>query len=181
MLESLITSKTRVKLLMKLFLNAENKSHLRGMKKDFDESTNAVRLELNRFIDAGLLTDEFEKNRRYYRANRQHPLFNEIQSILQKMVGIDKIIESVASRIGNLEIAYLTGSFAEGNDSDTVELVLVGNNLDDAYIKELVAKAEKLIDRKIIYLVLTKEQMTHFFRDKPALLIWEKDEKKSRQ
>ena len=179
MLESLITSKTRVKLLMKLFLNPENKRHLRGMKKDFDESTNSVRLELNRFIDAGLLTDSFEQNRRYYKANTQHPLFGEIQNILRKVVGIDRIVDTVTSRIGNLEVAYLTGSFAEGNDSDTVDLVLVGNNLDDAYIKELVAKAEGLIDRKIIYLILTKEQMTHFFKDKPALLIWEKDEKTS--
>ena len=118
MLNSLITSKTRMKLLLKLFLNTENTSHLRGMEKEFGESSNSIRLELNRFIDGGLLTSEYIKNKRFYKANTNHPLYNDINSILRKMVGIDKLVERVISKIGNLETAYLTGEFASGRDSD---------------------------------------------------------------
>lgn len=177
MLESLITSKTRVKLLLKLFLNAKTTSHLRGLEKEFGESSNSIRIELNRLIDAGLLTSENVKNRRYYKANTLHPLFADINSILRKMVGIDKIVDRITSQIGNLESAYLTGEFASGRDSDTIELALIGENLDRAYIENLVEKAEKMIDRKMVYLVLTSEQMSHFLRDKPTLLIWKEDEK----
>lgn len=176
MLNSLITSKTRMKLLLKLFLNTENTSHLRGMEKEFGESSNSIRLELNRFIDGGLLTSEYIKNKRFYKANTNHPLYNDINSILRKMVGIDKLVERVISKIGNLETAYLTGEFASGRDSDCIELALIGEDLDKKYINKLVKKAKELMDRKIIYLVLTTEQMEHFLKDKPTLLIWKKDE-----
>jgi hypothetical protein len=175
MLESLITSKTRIKLLMKLFLNSENTSHLRGMERDFGESTNAVRMELNRFVEAGLLQDEYVGKKRFFKANTKHPLFGDIQNILRKVVGIDKIIDKVTSQIGNLDAAYVTGSFAEGMDSDTIELVLIGNDLDAEYINNLVKKAKDLIERNIVYLVMTFEQFSQFFKDKPILLIWKQD------
>lgn len=92
------------------------------------------------------------------------------------MVGIDKLVERVISKIGNLETAYLTGEFASGRDSDCIELALIGEDLDKKYINKLVKKAKELMDRKIIYLVLTTEQMEHFLKDKPTLLIWKKDE-----
>jgi DNA-binding transcriptional ArsR family regulator len=150
LLESLITSKTRVKLLMKLFLNSDNSSHLRGLEREFGESTNAIRLELNRFIEAGLLTDKQEGKKRVYRANKKHPLFRDIQNILRKTIGIDRIIEEILDNIGDLEYAYVTGNFAAGLDSDTIELILVGNNLDKTFIESLVNKASPLIDRKIV-------------------------------
>ena len=175
MLDSLITSKTRVKLLLKFFLNNETKGHLRGMEKEFGESTNAIRMELNRFTDAGLLTSEHIANKRVYKANTSHPLYNDINNILRKAVGIDKLVERVTSKIGNLDSAYLTGSFAAGLDSDTIELALVGDDLDTGYIDNLIQKAEELMHRKIMYLLLNKEQMNHFFKDKPTLLIWKKD------
>ena len=91
------------------------------------------------------------------------------------MVSIDTIVEQVTSQIGNLETAYLTGDFAFGLDLESIELALIGKNLDAEYIVNLVNKAKNMIDRKIIYLVLFKEQMDIFFKDKPTLLIWKRD------
>ncbi len=176
MLESIITSKTRVKLMLKFFLNSQTKSYLRSLEKDFGESTNAIRVELNRFEDAGLLQSEFIGNRKFFQANTKHPLFKDINSILKKFVGIDQIIERVTSQIGDLEAAYLTGDFAVGKNSKIIDLLLVGQNLDNTFIKNLVTKAEELIERKISFLVLNSSQMNDFFRDKPALLIWKADE-----
>jgi hypothetical protein len=161
---------------LKFFLNSKNKGYLRGLEKDFGESTNAIRIELNRFIKAGLLKSQLVGNKRIYQANTNHPLYSDINSIVRKTVGIDKIIDRVTSQIGDLEKAYLTGKFASGIDSDTVELILVGKNPDTIFIDKLISKAEKLINRKIIYLVLTSEKMQHFYKDQPVLLIWQKDE-----
>ncbi len=162
--------------MLKFFLNTQTKSYLRGLEKDFGESTNAIRVELNRFEDAGLLKSEFVGNRKFFQANTKHPLFNDINNILKKFVGIDKIIERVTSKIGNLEAAYLTGDFAIGKDSKIVDLLLIGKNLDNKFIDGLIEKAEELMERKIKYLVLTSNQMNDFFHDKPALLIWKADE-----
>lgn len=175
MLDSLITSKTRIKLLLKLFLNSRTQSHLRAMERDFGESTNAIRQELNRFVKAKLISFNVDKGKKVYKANEKHPLFEDIRNILRKMVGIDTLIERVTSQIGNLETAYLAGSFARGVDSNTIDLVLIGEDLDNGYIQKLIKKAEKVVDRKIVYVVLTNQQLQHFFKDKSVLLIWEKD------
>lgn len=176
MLESLITSKTRIKILFKLFLNTESASHLRGLATEFGESSNSIRLELNRLIDAGLLKSEKEKNKKIYKANEQHPLYESINGMLRKIVGIDKLIDRVTSKIGNLESAYLVGEFASGRDSDTIELALVGNDLDEQYINALVKVAEDKIGRTIVYMAFTPEQLAWFLKDRDKLLIWKKEE-----
>lgn len=178
MLDSLITSKTRIKLLLKFFLNSQTKSYLRNLEQEFGESSNAIRVELNRMESAGLLESEFTGNRKYFYANTNHPLYNDINNILKKNIGIDQLIEKVTTQIGKLEAAYLTGDFANGRDSQLLDLVLVGANLDVNYINELVPKTEEIIKRKIRHLILTKDQMSDFFQNKPTLLIWKNDEKK---
>ena len=177
MFESIITSKTRIKLLLKFFLNSDTKGYLRGLEKDFNESSNAIRVELNRFENAGMLQSEFVGNRKFFQANTEHPLFSDINNILKKFVGIDQIIERITSQVGNLEAAYLTGDFAIGKNSEIIDLLLVGQDLDESYIKTLIIKSEELIKRKIHSLTLTTNQKDNFFKDKPALLIWKADEK----
>ena len=175
MLDTIITSKTRIKLLLKFFLNSETKSYLRNLEQEFGESSNGIRVELNRLEGAGMLRTEVIGHRKYFSANTSHPLYNDINNILKKVVGIDKIIERITSQIGKLEAAYLTGDFAIGHDSKIIDLVLVGRELDINYINTLTVKAEEIMDRKIRHLVLNSSQMADYFKDKPALLIWEAD------
>lgn len=176
MIESLITSKTRIKLLLKFFFNSQTKSYLRSLEKEFGESSNAIRVELNRFEEAGMLKSEHIGNRKYFQANTNHPLYNDINSIIKKFIGIDQIVDRITSKIGDLEAAYVTGDFAKGHDSGIIDLVLVGSNLDEDYISRLVGKSQELIDRKIRYIVLDESQMKQLFENQPALLIWKNDE-----
>ena len=67
MLDSLITSKTRIKLLLKFFLNTSTHAYLRGLADEFGELTNALRLELNHLENAGLLKAENERNKKVCR------------------------------------------------------------------------------------------------------------------
>jgi len=174
MIESIITSKTRVKLLLKFFLNSQTTSYLRGLEAEMGESSNSIRVELNRLENAGLLQSSSKGNKKMFFANTQHPLFSEINSILKKFVGIDQIIDRITSQIGDLQAAYLTGEFAVGKDSQIIDLALVGDKLDRTFIDSLVEKAEGLIHRRINYLVVTQEEMQHFYDKKPVLLIWVK-------
>lgn len=176
MIDSLITSKTRIKMLLKFFLNSNTTAYLRSLEKDLGESTNAIRLELNRFSKAGLLKTKMNGNKKVYQANTEHPLYKEINSIIRKTVGIDKIVDRITSQAGDLKEVYLAGNFAAGIDSDTIELIFNGENLDTGYIDNLISVAEKHVHRKIVYVILTKDQMKHFYHDKPVLLIWEKDD-----
>lgn len=149
MLETLITSKTRLRLLVKFFVNAANQAHMRGLADEFGESTNAIRKELNNLSEAGYLEKEAVGNKIEYKANTHHPLFTSLQSIVRKYLGLDTIIEKVVDRLGDVEQVWLIGDYAKGKDSGLIEVVIVGKNLDGSYSTHLSEKIESLINRQL--------------------------------
>ena len=149
MIGALITSQTRIRLLKKFFLNSNTTAHLRGLESEFNESSNAIRVELNRFEDAGLLLSSRSGNKKIYRANLGHPLFDEIHRIVLKEMGIDRIIDKVIHKMGNLESVYLTGDFAKGKDAKIIELILVGTEIDMEYLQRKTDQAEEMVGRKV--------------------------------
>ncbi|MEY4002845.1 MAG: hypothetical protein RIT07_887 [Bacteroidota bacterium] len=177
MIETLISSKTRVKMLLKFFLNARATAYLRNLEEEFGESTNAIRLELNRMEEAQMLTSESVGKKRIFKVNTRHPLFGDIHNIVLKYVGLDQIIEHVIRRLGSLEKVYLIGHFARGLDSEIIDLVFVGQ-IDKTYLSELVEKAEGMIHRRIRYIAFAPKD---FSDDKIAengmhpLLLWSSD------
>ncbi len=178
MLEALITSKTRLKLLLKFFLNSDTTAYLRSLEPEFAESTNAIRQELNRFEDAGLLTADKKGNKKVYHANTQHPLFPEINSLLLKYVGLDQVIDKVVNKLGELKKVYLVGELAKGKDSPLIDLWFVGEAIDKNYLLELVEKVEQVLERKIRYIIISTGELQEFLKSKPAkevLLIWSKE------
>ncbi len=163
--------------MLKFFLNPHTTSYLRGLAEEFDESTNAVRLELNRLEGAGMLISHPDGNKKIYQANTHHPLYNEINGIVRKHLGIDKLVLNIIERLGDLEQAYLSGPFANGQDAPIIDLVLVGQ-LEVNYLTQLIVKAEKLIDRRIRYIHYTAEQWNKGVIEdfqKAPLLIWDKN------
>lgn len=173
MLDSLITSKTRIKLLMKFFINYNTTAYLRNLASEFDESTNAIRLELNRFEEADLLRSETVQNRKVYQANTEHPYFRDLHRLLLKFVGIDQIIDELITRVGNLEKAYVTNDFAKGKPGDILDLMLVGDNFDVVYIDTLIEKTEANVHFKIHYQTILPEQMPEHLQDlTKTLLVW---------
>jgi predicted transcriptional regulator len=170
MLDTLIQSKTRLKLLLRFFLNPESSAYLRGLAQEFDESTNAVRVELNRFEEAGLIQSHKDGNKKMYQVNTNFPMFNELQTIAFKHFGIDQIIEQVIEKLGDVEAVYLTGDLARGLDSKVVDVTLIGTDIDNSYLARLVEKAEELIGRKIR--TLTYESDEYVEIGFPRLLIY---------
>ena len=170
MLDTLIQSKTRLKLLLRFFLNPESSAYLRGLAQEFDESTNAVRVELNRFEEAGLIQSHKDGNKKMYQVNTKFPMFNELQKIAFKHFGIDQIIEQVIEKLGDVEAVYLTGDLARGLDSKVVDVTLIGKDIDNSYLARLVEKAEELIERKIR--TLTYESDEYVEIGFPRLLIY---------
>jgi len=176
MLETLISSKTRVKLLLKFFLNSSTTDYLRNLEAEFGESTNAIRLELNRLEEAGMLSSFADGNKKKFQANKNHPLFKDIHNIVRKYVGLDQIIENVIERLGDVEEVFLTGGFAKGRDSSVIDLIFVGN-FDRVYLNELVGKVEKLIHRKVRFVVYSEMEFRDNVNEKERnsfLLLWSK-------
>jgi hypothetical protein len=172
MLDTLITSKTRIKMLLKFFTNSAATAYLRELAEEFDESTNSIRHELNNLSRAGYLTSQEDGRTIKYRANIQHPLYNEVKNLVHKYLGIDKIIDQILSRLGDLEAAYIIGDYAMGKDTGTIELVLVGD-VNKEYLKRLEEKAKGLLHREIKTEVISREEFEQSgVRFGKALLVW---------
>lgn len=178
MIEALISSKTRVKLLLKFFLNSNTTAYLRSLESEFGDSTNAIRLELNRMEDAGMLSSFLDGNKKMFQANTTHPLFKEIHNIILKTIGLDHVIEKIIERLGDVERVFLVGDFAKGIDSQIIDLIFVGN-IDKNYLLNLVEKAEEVVKRKIRYLIYSQlefeESLLSNNWESGALLLWAKD------
>ena len=174
LLTSIIGSKTRIKLLIRLFFNPNTRSYLRELSKEFNVSTNAVREELNQLTKTKLLKSHKNGRQVFYMANTNHALFPELKSMVSKVMGIDQVIDSMVARLGDLESAYLIDDYAEGKDTGVVDLLLVGN-IDQYHLNDLSRKTERYIKRKIRSLVLSREEFNEYFprlKDRPRILIW---------
>ncbi len=161
MLDSLITSKTRIRLIVKFFLNPGVSAYLRELASEFGESTNSLKQELDKLSKSGILSKDAEGRVIKYSANRAHPLFPELTSIVRKYSGIDKIVENVLSQLGKVEKAYIVGDYAKGIDSGIIDLVIVGD-VDLSYLYKLITKVEQLIKRKIRVLVIKAEELEEY-------------------
>ena len=176
----LISSKTRIKLLIRFFFNPQTRSYLRELAKEFRVSTNSVREELNQLTRTNLLKSQKNGRQVYYMANTAHPLFPELKAMVAKVMGIDQVIEGIVNRLGYLEKAFLIDDYAEGKDSGIIDLLLVGE-IDQTQLNDLIRKTERYIKRKIRPLVLSTTEYKEMFpvlTSRPSVLIWDAKDKK---
>ena len=84
-----------------------------------------------------------------YAANTKHPMFSVLQKLIRNYIGLDKIIENIVERTGEVEEVYLLGDYVKGIESVFIEVLILGKSIDGAYVLQLVPKVEKEIDKKI--------------------------------
>ena len=168
MLDSLITSKTRLRLLIKFFVSQANKGHLNGLANEMGESTNSIRKELNNLFDAGYLNKIKINNKVEYKVNSSHPLYDTMRKVVMKHLGLEDIVETVISKIGNVKQIVLLGDYAKGIDSGTIEVMLIGDNLNMDYTSQLEVKIEKIIKRKVTFYLSSK-----FLKNQKHIILYE--------
>jgi hypothetical protein len=102
-------------------------------------------------------------------------LFENLHSLMLKHVGLDKIVEGITLKLGDIQKVYLVGDYAEGRDSGILDLLIVATRLDLEYLVKLVARAEEEIKRKIRYIHYPSENdIPSTIEGQSHLLLWEK-------
>ena len=149
LLGPLITSKTRLKLLLRFFLNQNLSGYLQGLSKELDENTNSIRVELNRLEEAGLLSSELQGRRKLYQVNVAHPLTSDLTSIVRKVAGIDALVDKVVDNLPGLSQVWICGALARGIQGDSIDCVLIGTDLNSKYIAGLSARVKELTGKKV--------------------------------
>ena len=172
MLGELITSKTRLRLLIKFFISQANRGYLNGLAIEMGESTNSIRKELNHLQGAGYLEKVKVNNKVEYKANINHPLFEVMQKVVFKHLGLEDVVETVLDRMGNVGQIIIVGDYAKGNDSGLIEVFLIGQDLNMEYIVQLEDKIEDLIGRKVSFYLASK-----FLADREHIILFNSNKK----
>jgi len=174
--DGLITSKMRVRILMRLFLNPDQRSYIRELADEMKVSSSQVSEELKNLSATGLLYAEKKGRLVHYSANQDHPLYPELHSMVKKALGMDRILDSILDRLGDLELGILLDDYAQGKDTGIIDLLLVGNINQDNLL-DIISKTEKYIGRKIRHLVLNKAEYTRLkprLDTRPQYILWQK-------
>jgi DNA-binding transcriptional ArsR family regulator len=159
MLEDLVVSKVRIKLLQAFLGNPAEIFYVRQLVRLVKEEINAVRRELEHLEKAGLIKKENRGNRVYYGFNKAYPLFSDLLSIIHKSVGLGGEICRWRNKIGRVKFALLSGRLVRrlAVKPESVDLLLVGE-VELKELARLVKKAEEQVGREINYSVMSKEE-----------------------
>ncbi len=159
MLEALISSKTRVKLLTLFLLNPGNEYDIREIGRTTGENINAVRRELANLESFGLISGQKKGNQQYYTVNTGHFLYAELQKIVLKTEGVAGIIKEALVR-EKITCMFIYGSFAKGTAGakSDIDLFIVGN-MDENRLIPLIHSCEKATGREINYTLMTSGEL----------------------
>ena len=152
MLESIIPSTTRRKLLAIFFLSPKSRFYVRELERKTGENISAVRRELGILEKAGLLLSERKGNMAYYFANEKAPIFSEVRGIMLKTEGLGDAIRGALSGQKGMRFAFIYGSYARGEEraGSDIDLMIIGR-ISPQQIVGKIREAEKKIGREINY------------------------------
>jgi len=165
MLEDLVISKVRVKLLDIFFSNPTEIYHVRGLTRKTNEEINAVRRELFHLETAGILKKEPRGNRLYYWLNLNYPLFAELLAIVAKETGLGEQIIKNRNRLGKISFCIFARKLIERKErkEEEVDILIVGDVVM-AELSGLIRSEEEKRSKEINYTVMTEEEFS--FRKK---------------
>lgn len=94
--------------------------------------------------------------------------------VIRKYLGLDKIVSDLVKKLGDVQMAYVTGDYAMGKDTGIIDLLLVGE-IDEKRLYRLVKKVEGIINRRIRFLIADKEEyskMKSRLLPESTILLW---------
>ncbi len=165
MLQHIIPSKARRKVLELFFYNPSEAFYLRQIVRKIDEEVNAVKRELDILSEEKLLLKEPRLNKILYTLNRNYLLYGEFLQIFTKLGKLPTLIYKNTSKLGKLKFAVLSMKFAKRQEikEDEIYFLLVGV-IVVAEISSIVKEVEGEFGREINYTVMTEDEFT--FRKK---------------
>ncbi len=150
MLETILGSKLRVKVLGWLFTHPDERYFVRQLTSLVKEDSTNVSRELIRLEKTGVLVSTKEGKQKYYQANRKSPIYDELHGLILKTVGVADIIKkALEPRIVDIKLALIFGSVAKRTENrfSDIDLLVVGN-ITFGEVVDLISTAEGTLNRE---------------------------------
>jgi predicted nucleotidyltransferase len=172
MIERIITSRTRVKLLKLFFLNREKEFYLRELAKMTGENLNSVGRELKNLLSSGLITERDRGNQKLYRSNRLSPVHEELRKLILKTAGIGDVLREKLPEAGNIKYCIIYGSFASGEEAEgsDIDLFIVGDVEEEKLLK-VIRNLEEELKSEINYVLWSRRDFGKKSEEKHHLIL----------
>jgi predicted nucleotidyltransferase len=125
-----LLTETQQRVLSLLYGQADRSFYTKEILRLTGMGVGTVKRELDRMKSAGILTLTKTGNQHHYQANPGCPIYTELRGIVKKTVGlVDPVARALASLSGNIDLAFIFGSVAGGNESpgSDIDLMVIGD------------------------------------------------------
>lgn len=171
MIDKLFSSKSRVEILKLLLFNPEDSFYQRQISIFAHQPIRSVQREMEKLESIGLIEKSVQGNRIYYKVNKRCPIFEELKRILFKSVGIAEVLKENLKNTGNIIIAFIYGSYAQGKENllSDIDLLIVGF-ITSRELSTLLSKPKRELGREINYAVFPPHEFKERIRQKDHFL-----------
>ena len=155
-----------------LYAHPDESFYLRQVARAAGGGQGSVQRELKRLLEAGII-QRLERGRQvYYQANRQCPIFSELQGLVVKTAGLAELLRIALSPLAEkIELAFVYGSQATGNATASCDVdLLVAGDVDEMELHRAVSQAEKRLGRPVNYTLLDRKEFTRRRKAKGGFL-----------
>jgi len=121
-----------------------------------------IKRELDRMVDAEILTLTPLGNQKHYQANPVCPIYEELISVVKKTVGLtDVLYEALKPLKTEIDVAFVYGSLAKGqeNEKSDIDLMIIGNDLSYTELMGILLPAQEVLKRPINPTVYSREEI----------------------
>lgn len=160
-LNDIITSRVRVKILELFLSDTEELYHVRGIVRETNEEINAVRRELERLENAGILKKESRGNRLYYFLRPDYPFYGDLISMVAKTKGLGSQIIANKNKIGKISMVMFSGRFVRRKPrkrEDDVDILIIGEVVLPE-LSAIIRTEETKRGKEINYTVMSREEL----------------------
>ena len=152
MLNLITKSKINQKIILLFIYNPGKSYYINEIARIIGTSAGNTQRTLEKLEQGGLLTKAKKGNLMYYQVNTANPIYGDFKNIVDKTIGLDKILKDELKKLGFIQFAFLFGSYVKGDfqsDSD-IDLYIIGD-IEEKKLHNAAKTIEKKINREINY------------------------------
>ena len=165
-----MSSRARAEIFRLLFREIEEELHVREIQRRSGLNDSTIRQELRKLADLDLIRSRKDSNRIYYSANKENPLYQDIQNLVIKTSGLVDVFKGPLQD-ERIKIAFVFGSIPKGeiNAGSDVDIMVIGE-IGLRGLSGLLSGVSERIGREVNPYVLSRAEFRKRLKDKEHFL-----------
>lgn len=145
-------TKNQALILNIFYTNPEKSFYFRELARMLNKAPGVFQKDINNLVVEGIILSNFIGRSRFFKLNKQYPLYKEYKSIILKTMGIDKIISKKLQNIAGIKKAFIFGSYAQGTMDNFSDIdIIINGNTNEKILEKIFLPLEKEFNREINY------------------------------